>query len=88
MIFTSIIKNNTRNIEKNIEKLNTEIFKLNKELFNAEIDFIYLSSPDKLEKKISIFNQKFFFNSFIVCFITIIFKEKTLLVIINIFFTH
>ena len=58
MIFTSIIKNNTRNIEKNIEKLNTEIFKLNKELFNAEIDFIYLSSPDKLEKKISTFNKK------------------------------
>ena len=58
MIFTSIIKNKTRNIEKNIEKLNTEIFKLNKELYNAEIDFIYLSSPDKLKKKISIFNQK------------------------------
>ena len=58
MIFTSIIKNNTRNIEKNIEKLNTEILKLNKELFNAEMDFIYLSSPDKLEKKISTFNQK------------------------------
>ncbi len=57
MIFTSIIKNKTRNIEKNIEKLNTEIFKLNKELYNAEIDFIYLSSPDKLKKIISIFNQ-------------------------------
>ena len=50
MIFTSTIKNNTRNIEKNIEKLNMEILKLNKELFNAEMDFIYLSSPDKLEK--------------------------------------
>ena len=58
MIFTSIIKNNTRNIEKNIEKLNTEILKLNKELFNAEMDYIYLSSPDKLEKNISIFNKK------------------------------
>ena len=58
MIFTSIIKNNTRNIEKNIEKLNTEILKLNKELFNAEMDFIYLSSPDKLEKKILSLNRK------------------------------
>ena len=58
MIFTSVVKNNTRNIEKNIEKLNTEILMLNKELFNAEIDFIYLSSPDKLEKKLSTFNQK------------------------------
>ena len=50
MIFTSIIKNNTRNIEKNIEKLNTEIFNTKKELLNAEIDFIYLSSPDKTRK--------------------------------------
>ena len=58
MIFTSVVKNNTRNIEKNIEKLNMEILKLNKELFNAEMDFIYLSSPDKLEKKLSTFNQK------------------------------
>ena len=48
LIITSVVKNNTRNIEKNIEKLNTEILMLNKELFNAEIDFIYLSSPEKL----------------------------------------
>ena len=52
MIFTSVIKNNTRNIEKNIEKLNTEVSILNNELLNAEMDFIFLSSPDKLEKKI------------------------------------
>ena len=58
MIFTSVVKNNTRNIEKNIEKLNMEILKLNKELFNAEMDFIYLSSPDKLEKKILSLNRK------------------------------
>ena len=58
MIFTSVIKNNTRNIEKNIEKLNTEVSILNNELLNAEMDFIYLSSPDKLEKKISLFDRK------------------------------
>ena len=58
MIFTSIIKNNTRNIEKNIEKLNTEVSILKNELLNAEMDFIYLSSPDKLEKKLSTFNNK------------------------------
>ena len=58
MIFTSVIKNNTRNIEKNIEKLNTEVSILKNELLNAEMDFIYLSSPDKLEKKLSTFNQK------------------------------
>ena len=58
MIFTAVIKNNTRNIEKNIEKLNTEVSILNNELLNAEMDFIFLSSPDKLEKKISSFNIK------------------------------
>ncbi len=58
MIFTSIIKNNTRNIEKNIEKLNAEVSILKNELLNAEMDFIYLSSPDKLEKKILSLNRK------------------------------
>ena len=58
MIFTSIIKNNTRNIEKNIEKLNTEVSILKNELLNAEMDFIYLSSPDNLEKKILSLNRK------------------------------
>ena len=58
MIFTSIVKNNTRNIEKNIEKLNTEVSILKNELLNAEMDFIYLSSPDKLEKKILSLNRK------------------------------
>ena len=48
MIFISLIKNNTRNIEKNIEQLNMEISILKKDLLNAEIDFIYLSSPEKL----------------------------------------
>ena len=58
MIFTSVIKNNTRNIEKNIEKLYTEVSILKNELLNAEMDFIYLSSPDKLEKKILSLNRK------------------------------
>tara|TARA_A100001011_G_scaffold245898_1_gene254047 strand:+ start:2655 stop:2954 length:300 start_codon:yes stop_codon:yes gene_type:complete len=48
MVFISAIKNNTRNIEKNIEHLNMEISILKKDLLNAEIDFIYLSSPEKL----------------------------------------
>ena len=48
MVFISFIKNYTRNIEKNIEQLNMEISILQKDLLNAEIDFIYLSSPEKL----------------------------------------
>ena len=48
MVFISTIKNNTRNIEKSIEQLSMEISILKKDLLNAEIDFIYLSSPEKL----------------------------------------
>tara|TARA_B100000029_G_scaffold314291_1_gene306681 strand:- start:1175 stop:1504 length:330 start_codon:yes stop_codon:yes gene_type:complete len=53
MIFTSVVKNNTRNIEKNIESLSRDVFILEKELADAKIDFIYLSSPEKLKKNFS-----------------------------------
>ena len=51
MIFTSIVKNKTRNIEKNIHILSRNVSILEKELENVKIDFIYLSSPEKLKKK-------------------------------------
>ena len=61
MILTSVVKNNTRNIEKTIEKLNLQVNVLEKELMDAEIDYIYLSSPENLNKKISNFeNGKYF----------------------------
>ena len=61
MIFTSIIKNNTRNIEKNIERLSREVSILEKDLNDSKIDFIYLSSPEKLTKNLSVFdNEKYF----------------------------
>ena len=53
MIFTSVVKNNTRNIEKNIEKLVGEISLLERELAGAKIDFIYLSTPEKLREKLT-----------------------------------
>ena len=53
MILTSTVKNNTRNIEKNIEKLEVETFVLEKELSDAKIDFIYLSTPEKLREKLT-----------------------------------
>ena len=49
MIITSIVKNNTRNIEK----LGGEVSTLEKELADAKIDFIYLSTPERLQKKIT-----------------------------------
>ena len=58
MVFTSFIKNKTRGIEKNIQKLNKEISVLQKELDNSIIDFVYLSSPEKLEENLNSFSKK------------------------------
>ena len=57
MIFTSIIKNNTRNIEKNIGKLGLEVSILEKEFADAKTDFIYLSTPQKLLKELKNLSQ-------------------------------
>ena len=58
MIFTSVVKNNTRNIEKNVERLIREVSILEKELMDAQIDFMYLSNPEKLRKNISNLNNR------------------------------
>lgn len=58
MIITSLIKNKTRNLEKEIEKINKEVTFLEKQLSDAEIDYIYLSSPKKLEKYLSILGKE------------------------------
>tara|TARA_B100001996_G_scaffold227569_1_gene175278 strand:- start:8086 stop:8391 length:306 start_codon:yes stop_codon:yes gene_type:complete len=54
----SIIKNETREIEKNIRNINIKIFNLNAELYEARLDYNYLSSP----ANISILSEKFFKN--------------------------
>ena len=58
MIITSLIKNKTRNLEKEIKKINKEVAFLEKELSDAEIDYIYLSGPEKLKKYLSILNKE------------------------------
>ncbi len=50
---TSIIKNKTRIIEKNIILYEKKIFKLEKELNESQLDFYYLTSPQILQEKIS-----------------------------------
>ena len=57
MIFTSIVKNNTRNIEKDIGKLGREVSILEKKLADSKIDFIYLSTPEKLIEKLNDLND-------------------------------
>ena len=56
IFFISNIKNETRDIEKNIRNINTKIFTLNGELHEARLDYDYLSSPTNL----SILSEKIF----------------------------
>ena len=56
LVFTSIIKNQTREIEKkifNLSKLNN--FK-NKDLNESQLDFSYLTSPSMIEKRVQELN--------------------------------
>ena len=54
LIITSIIKNKTRIIEKQISNLHKAILVKEKNLNEAELDFYYLSSPTELEKKLDL----------------------------------
>ena len=56
IFFISIIKNETRGIEKNIRNINAKIFTLNTELHEARLDYNYLSSS----ANISILSENFF----------------------------
>ena len=52
LIGTSIIKNQTRELEKNIYNLNKIVNQKEKDLNESELDFSYLSSPSMIEKKL------------------------------------
>ena len=49
---TSIIKNQTRIIEKDIFKISKKIAIMKKDLHETELDYFYLSSPKNLSNKI------------------------------------
>ncbi len=53
LFFTSIIKNKTRVIEKNITFYQKKISNLDKELYESQLDFYYLTSPKILQEKLS-----------------------------------
>ena len=54
LIITSTIKNQSRILEKQIEGLNIYILLKEKDLSETELEFSYLSSPHKIEKKFNI----------------------------------
>ena len=54
LIFTSIIKNETRIIEKKILNLNSKILSKEKDINETQLDFYYLTSPKEIENKLNI----------------------------------
>ena len=51
LIITSLVKNQSRIIEKQIKGLNSNIIAKEKNISEAEMEFSYLSSPNEIEKK-------------------------------------
>ena len=51
LIITSLIKNQSRIMEKEIKGLNINIVAKEKNISEAEMEFSYLSSPNEIEKK-------------------------------------
>ena len=58
MIITSIIKTQTRIIEKNILSSKKKISSLEQNLYEAQLDYFYLTSPEILTKKINKFSDE------------------------------
>ena len=52
LIVTSIVKNQTRIIEKKLYKLSKKISLKEKNINEAQLDFYFLTSPSQIEKKI------------------------------------
>ena len=53
LIATSVIKNQTREIEKKIYNLRNIILTKEKDFSESQLDFFYLTSPFMIEKKIN-----------------------------------
>jgi hypothetical protein len=54
LIITSIIKNQTRTIEKKLLKISKNIALQEKDINESQLDFYFLTSPAEVEKKIKI----------------------------------
>ena len=62
---TSIIKNKTRVIEKEIVLMNEKIINLEHNLYESQLDFHYLTSPKILQEKIQFLtNEKYDYIKF------------------------
>ena len=61
LVVTSIIKNQTRIIEKKLFKLDKKIALKEKDINESQLDFYFLTSPAEIEKKVKILGQKNYF---------------------------
>jgi hypothetical protein len=57
LIITSIVKNQTRIIEKKLYKLNKKIALKEKDINESQLDFFFLTSPAEIEKKVEILDH-------------------------------
>jgi len=57
LIGTSIIKNQSRELEKNIYTLSELINQYEKDLNESQLDFTYLTTPSMIEKKINFLDK-------------------------------
>ena len=57
ILSVSVIKNKSRNLEKEIFKLKSDILILEKYINDAEVEYIYLSSPEILIKNLDRLNK-------------------------------
>ena len=57
ILSVSVIKNKSRNLEKEIFKLKSDILVLEKYINDAEVEYIYLSSPEILIKNLDRLNK-------------------------------
>ena len=57
LIGTSLIKNQSRELEKNIYSLSELINQYEKDLNESQLDFTYLTTPSMIEKKINFLDK-------------------------------
>ena len=58
MVITSMIKTQTRLIEKNIFNYQKKIANLDSNIHESQVDFYYLTSPDYITKKIQNYSDQ------------------------------
>lgn len=61
LVGTSILKNQTRDIEKKIYQLNKDILLMERDFNESQLDFSYLTSPVMIERKIEYLDHSQYF---------------------------